>query len=71
MNKYLITLGFVCLFFSGFVSGISIGLIIQEPVLCVQTQNYLSTPYLANPNNQFVDAELEIITVPTQSLNTS
>jgi len=39
----------------------------EQPTTLVKTQNYLSTPYLANPNNQFVDAELEIITIGDES----
>ena len=42
----------------------------QEVPTCTQTQNYLATPYQANPNNLEVPAELEIIKI-SESLNTS
>ena len=37
--------------------------------VCVQTQNYLSTPYLANPKNLNVESELEIITIEEKTLS--
>jgi hypothetical protein len=67
MNYVLICLGLMIVIGLAFMAEANA----VDVVMITKTQNYLSTPYLANPNNRFVDAELKIITISTQSLNTS